>query len=358
MPAQVIFAYANDNKQSLKFIEEEIDAVYDSINNINTVRNGLVNPVKLEHVSLLELINEFNARKDELTVFHFSGHSGQFDLLLDSDELIDGRAIAKLMEPATNIELVFLNGCANKKLIDWFHEAGVKRVIATRRKVFDQYASEFSKIFYKVLATGTIGEAFDQAKAYIIATKIENIHQQSRHISSDNLKGGEEEFPYSLYYRPIFKKTMARNDDLNKYGEWDKWSFSDYRFTATEYKPCLKLLNTIGAQGLEMVKYLHRTGSTDKAEINAFADLHNEYKKFKASPDINFSGKLSDKIAQLLPRPLGIIMQQLVGTAKEIMRGKTQQYDALLNYQFRFYDLLLKISCYTMVSDMYEVIRR
>ena len=66
---------------------------------------------------------------------------------------IEGSRVASLFEKdlAPSLKLVFLNACATKAQVRFFHQAGVPAVIATPNKVLDKDAFNFSDIFYRGL---------------------------------------------------------------------------------------------------------------------------------------------------------------------------------------------------------------
>lgn len=360
MPAQVILAFANDQGDSLQSLKRESSTIYDYLLKLG---GGVVNPVLKSGVTINDLFSEFLSRQDDITIFHFSGHAGQLDLLFESGKLVSGEGVALLMEETKNIELVFLNGCATKGLIDAFHAAGVKRVIATSKKVFDDFAAEFAIKFYESLSQySSIGDAFNYAKKFMVTAKKEDVKyiDISRHISTGALKPDDsDDFPYTMYYKPVVKYDGTINDNIDDYNRVDEWKFSDYKLILKPYSPCIKLLKAIGNKGIALVKYLRATNSKDNEEIKEFGELDRLYRNFTGgNQDINNAGKLSDKIMKLFPRPLGIIMRQMVTSAKDIPKDPDTYYKELLKYQLHFYDVMLKFSCYTMLSDLYEVIQK
>jgi hypothetical protein len=357
MPARVILAYANDTSDSLKFLESENETVHRYLNRMDA---ALVSPIQRPKVTIENLFAEFSDRGEGITIFHFSGHAGQFQLLFDKGELVDGRGIAKLMRAAPNIEIVFLNGCATKDLIAWFHQAGVKIVIATSRKVFDKFAAEFSIKFYSSLSQFfTVGEAFDFAKAYMIAVGNENPEQEaaSRHIATDSLEDGDNDFPYGIYYKKVESKEQAIGNNPDDYELYEKWRFKDNQDFPELYNPCVELLKCIGEKGIVLANFLAAYNQNARKEIQEFADLHEQYEVFaNRNPQTIFEADaLSRKVIDLLPEPLGIIMRQMICEAREIQRGRYTQYKELLKYQLHFHDVLVKMSCFTMLSDLYEV---
>ena len=246
MPSQVILAFANDTGESLKYLKHENDMVYSYLNRIS---NNIVNPVSKPGITINELFDEFESRRDQISIFHFSGHAGQLDLMFSEGNVVSGEGIAQLMKHAPNIELVFLNGCATKDLVSSFHAAGVKRVIATSKKVFDDVAAEFSIKFYSSLSQfSSVEDAFDYAKAYMVSTRNEDpaAKVSARHISTGAMDANTgTDFPYTIYYKPVTGNDGSISNDLKDYEKYDQWKFEDNNEFPIPYNPCIELLKCI-----------------------------------------------------------------------------------------------------------------
>lgn len=361
MPAQVILAFANDTSDSLAFLDRENQMVY---NYLNRMDNTIVNAVQKKGVTIDELFTEFANKKKDIVIFHFSGHAGKLDLMFNDGRIVSGEGIAQLMKHAPQIELVFLNGCATKDLIDSFHAAGVKRVIATSKKVYDDVASEFAIKFYLNLSQFyTVGEAFEDARAYVVAAKKESPKDEVnlRHIATGVLKeNAGDDFPYSIYYKPIIRDDGSVNTTLKDYEKYDEWKFEEVQDPIeVPYSPCIELLKCIGEKGQVLVNFLRRESPNATEEIKEYISLYNEYNTFiRGSQDINHATNLNSKVISILPRPLGILMRQMFSSAKDTAKNSSFYYSELLKYQLRFYDVMVKFSCFAMLSDLYEVIQK
>ncbi len=114
----------------------------------------------------------------DLTIFHFSGHAGMSEIVLeDGSAFIKGlgaqmaRALSKV--PMPRLVLVFLNGCSTRFMKDALLDAGVPLVIGTSAPVEDKKAADFSIDFYTGLLGGSsIGDSFEQA-----VRKLHTYHQ-------------------------------------------------------------------------------------------------------------------------------------------------------------------------------------
>ena len=115
-------------------------------------------------------VAELQDCRKEMSIFHFSGHANsQLLLFMQADgspAKVEGSKVASLFEKdlAPSLKLVFLNACATKAQVRFFHQAGVAAVIATPNKVLDKDAFNFSDIFYRGLLSGlTLRQAFNDA---------------------------------------------------------------------------------------------------------------------------------------------------------------------------------------------------
>ncbi len=111
-----------------------------------------------------EVAEDIRNYKHRILIFHFSGHADSEQLLF-RDGSSRARGLAGLLGEAQNLKLVFLNGCATYDQVKLLFENNIKIVIATRGKVNDGIAREFSETFYKALSDTdyTIRSAFEHA---------------------------------------------------------------------------------------------------------------------------------------------------------------------------------------------------
>jgi hypothetical protein len=105
--------------------------------------------------------------RDDLAIFHFSGHADR-DRLLLSDEVANSSGIAhQLQYCARNgvLKMVVLNGCSTEGQVKGLLECGVPAVVSTSAPVKDESARAFSVRFWQLLirAQATIENAFLEA---------------------------------------------------------------------------------------------------------------------------------------------------------------------------------------------------
>lgn len=160
----------------------------------------------VQHASTEEIFYLVNRYHQRLHIFHYGGHADQQSLQLERQigvvQTADVQGIAGLLGTQQQLKLVFLNGCATKGQVKTLLDAGVPAVIATRVRIQDREAQQFSDQFYQALATGsTIGESFRKAKAFIETSRkeleIQDI-ESTRSIKLDKIK--TEVIPWGLYF--------------------------------------------------------------------------------------------------------------------------------------------------------------
>jgi len=200
----ILMALANDAQNSLRLGAEEKE-----------VRNELaaahdddrIEFRSLGNTSLEDIYKDINRSRQKLAIFHFSGHSNGDGLKLQ-DTMAKKKSLGTLLGKLPYLQLVFLNGCANREQVEVLHRSGVRTVIATTALIEDQNAVVFAKMFYQSMAGGhTIKAAFDMAVSFL-----QNDHS-SMTFASVQVKvitrglvmqlDKEEAFPWGLYYQDV-----------------------------------------------------------------------------------------------------------------------------------------------------------
>lgn len=191
----ILFALANDQQKSLR-LEEEESAVRKSLAAAHD--QGQIEYHHLGLTTLDEIYRNFNRFHNRIVIFHYSGHSdAEFLELVDQQARSSG--LSTLMGLQQNLELVFLNGCANKAQVEELFNRGVKAVIATNAPIADDKAKQFSQQFYEALAAGkSIRESFDTAASFL-EHQAPDLQVTVRGIKLDT---GEPIFPWGLYLHP------------------------------------------------------------------------------------------------------------------------------------------------------------
>ena len=163
----LFFAFANDSTHPLPALQREDDELYRLLTPRMLQQHFVVH--RDSFTSLDKVAEYLVLFKEELVLFHYSGHADDASLLLDG-EPAQAAGMAQLLGACPRLQLVVLNGCSTQAQIALLHKAGVPAVIGTHAPVNDDKAMHFSIRFYQALATGNnLGEAFDLAMGQVQA---------------------------------------------------------------------------------------------------------------------------------------------------------------------------------------------
>lgn len=118
------------------------------------------------------LLQELNAYKDQLIIFHFSGHNEgrnlQFEKIEGDLTEVSDQSLVAFLKSCKNLKLVFLNACASMEHVKALQEVGVPAIMATHEPVGDRQAMKFSSAFYDSLVSGdSLQESFGKAVAVL-----------------------------------------------------------------------------------------------------------------------------------------------------------------------------------------------
>lgn len=157
----LFLTFANQSSALLPALQEEDDALYRLLAPRFRERHFLLH--RDSYITLDKLPSYLTLYRDELVLFHFSGHAGRDRLLLgDGDARSQG--LARMLGLCRHLKLVVLNGCSTRGQVDTLLEQGIPVVVATSAPVNDQKATFFSIRFYEGLERQySIREAFEMA---------------------------------------------------------------------------------------------------------------------------------------------------------------------------------------------------
>lgn len=192
----LLLAYANDPvspDRYLRHLVPEVHAIRDAL------YQRAVPPYRIEiadHVSLDDLIMQFDRYEGRIQAFHYAGHADSLSLMLEEDgrkELAGLEGFARFLGIQQGLQLVFLNGCATEAHAKAIIQAGVPAVVATSTVISDRAAAIFSERFYQRLGDGkTVEKAFKHAE----------IKTQTALVRSGNMRSlyfGERKKPYTSF---------------------------------------------------------------------------------------------------------------------------------------------------------------
>lgn len=194
-----LFIFANDALNKLKLDQEwrSTEAVLQSRE--KDLQFNLTPSANLEDV-----FSKLNRYHDRVTIFHYGGHSDHEGLEL-VDAKLKGSNLAVLLGQESNLQLVFLNGCANKEQVKALLDRGIPAVIATSSPIADTKSIQFSKQFYEALAAGkSIHQSFETACAFVNTTAKEVVVDY-RGLVLDKVS---EELEWGLYVNENKKEVL------------------------------------------------------------------------------------------------------------------------------------------------------
>lgn len=188
----IFLTFANDlNGKFLEALKSEQDELQSTF--IPYMQNGMSICYTAATSEPKNLIRDLNKYKDQLIIFHFSGHNDGVKLQFADQK---GNALPfhksglqAFLASEKNLKLVFLNGCATENHVKTLQEAGIPAVIATSMRVSDTIAKDFSITFYDSLVAGnTLQQSFLKAKTTIDPVDVNEGIFRGFHLKA---KGGE-----------------------------------------------------------------------------------------------------------------------------------------------------------------------
>ena len=166
MPAQdrrpvILLVFANDRVDGahhLRNLAEESRLVWALLDSAETRR--LCEPLIWQNATRRDIFRFFedSRYRGRIAVFHFGGHAGGSELMVETDvgapTPLRAGPLADFLGSQKSLRLVFLNGCSTDPQVERLLGAGVPAVIATTAAVSDARATELAVRFYAQLAGG------------------------------------------------------------------------------------------------------------------------------------------------------------------------------------------------------------
>ncbi len=215
-PIAVFFAFANDRADRARYLRnlpDEQRHVREAME--AAVEAGLCEVVERANATVDEVLDVFQdpEYRDRVAVFHFGGHAGDAELLLESAggeaTVAHAGGLARFLGQQRGLELVFLNGCSSRGQVQGLLDAGVPAVIATSQAIDDAVATELSSRFYKALASGaTVRTAYTEAQAAVQVRRGDQARGTYRSFVPDVV--AEDRWPWDLYVAPGAEERLAR----------------------------------------------------------------------------------------------------------------------------------------------------
>lgn len=195
----ILLLTANSKTDRLDQLTAEVKEIQRTL---NSAYGKDYETVLVPETSLEDFIQEFNVPNREIEVLHFAGHANDRAIEL-ADGRADAEALAAKIKTRQTVKFVFLNGCATKGQVKYFHAAGVPFVLATSRPVDDTHAQWLATQFYQYL---TLNRTLRQAMEEVVI----DAKKLTRKIFFSNdrgISGFDEDSPdgsceWGLYVNP------------------------------------------------------------------------------------------------------------------------------------------------------------
>lgn len=157
----ILLLTANDPADRLQRLAAEGKDIQRAL---NSARGKAYDVALLPECSAEDFIKELMVPNREVEIVHYAGHSDSGSLRL-TDTRADAPALAEKLRSQGTVRLVFLNGCATRGQVEFFHGAGIPFVLATSRPVGDDKAYWVATQFYQYL---TLGRSLQEAFAEVV----------------------------------------------------------------------------------------------------------------------------------------------------------------------------------------------
>ncbi|MFH6942752.1 CHAT domain-containing protein [Flavobacterium sp. FlaQc-50] len=209
----VFLAFANPRNDLDRLADEHL-SIRSSLEKAE--KEGLCEFIERFNLNISTLINVFQDSRlaNRISIFHFGGHAGDFELILNNSK-IEGHSFNRFLLEIPSLRLVFLNGCSTFQQAQDLLKLGIPAVIATSQKIPDDVAKEFASRFYNGLAEGlSINNSFKQAKLAILSSSTDNI-KISQALSDPRKPKKELEILWDLYYTNEDSYNWKLSDEIN-----------------------------------------------------------------------------------------------------------------------------------------------
>ncbi|MBK6485808.1 MAG: CHAT domain-containing protein [Gemmatimonadetes bacterium] len=201
----LFFAFANDRDDRLRYLRNlprEASGIRDVLDRYGDA--PLWEVVERRNATLGEILDVFqDARyRGRIVLFHFGGHAGSDELLLETSDGGGQGASAStfvtFLRQQQALRLVFLNGCSTQGQVRALLAAGVPSVIATSRAIDDLVATNFAVRFYQGLAGGAgLRVAFEESAASQQSVQTAQVHRKV----VDDVEATDDRWPWELRAR-------------------------------------------------------------------------------------------------------------------------------------------------------------
>lgn len=321
MPTLIIFS-ANDPDNRLNQLSSEGKEIQRTL---NSAYAKAFDTALIPDASIHDVIEELKVPNREVEIVHYAGHATS-DLIQLADVPADATALAEKLRGLGTVKLLFLNGCATKGQVHFFHDAGIPFVIATSRPVDDNRAHWVATQFYQYLSLGrSLREAYAEVvtDAQKLNKKVSFSSDRGMQLHAESA-GETESLPWGLYI-----KAGGENNDYNL-------PFSRQHPSTEKVIRHTSFLN-------KLILALATSDSSSLASIRGLAPNI-------ARGTVPDNRKISE-LLKVLPLPLGIRLRQITAEPE----SRTEEYfrDLLYDYAF-FFETLLHQSCAMLFAEAWQ----
>jgi len=271
-----------------------------------------------------ELAGLITSYRDDLTLFHFSGHAGR-DRLELGDGTGHGEGLAQLLGQCPRLKLVCLNGCSTQGLVQRMLDAGVPVVIATSAPVDDKRATFFSIRLYEALQQQfPLNEAFLAAK-------------------------GALELAFSGTVPGIFRSAgfQAGMGDLPAWGLY----FEEKNEHVLDWRLPMQAINPVEFANFTPNEYLIDTLFEALSAYNP--DIQRLNKDVQRGMEVSIPKKRM-AILNALPAPLAEPLRKLMVPVEKENEGFDKVSEARLQQIVQAYSTSLELLGFTMLAQLWE----
>ena len=330
----IYLAFANSSEQKLPYLTEEDNGLNDILNDRYMLGDYVV--VKESFITPERLNKALDKYKDNLYIFHYSGHAGKDKLLLD-DEAVFSKGIARQLGYSAEkgaLKMVVLNGCSTCGQVQQLRENKVPVIISTSAPVNDKSAKEFSLRFWEKLIKNDspIEDAFKAALPAAESVTGQSLNDAyQRHLFTDDEPDCNEP------NKPLWRMDCITEDVIKRPLVFDEGVHGD-----TNQKPNEKLVETLYQSFLD----------AGNPRVMELAD-----REEKGVPVTTGERQLA--IVNSIPLPIGIHLQRLIcpSTGEE-----NECYDSFglkrLHQIGQFYQITTEFFAIIMISQLWELVLR
>lgn len=159
-----LFAFTYDPANALPGVISELKAIQKIISDAG------VEPVVIWQASKSDIEEHFLKHRDNIRLFHYSGHAGRNMLELNGiatgPQIVFSQGLAGFAGITKRLRLVFLNGCSTEDQAQYFLQHGTPAVIATTAPLLDRLGLQFAVSFYKFFCTTKTGSGLQLKQAF------------------------------------------------------------------------------------------------------------------------------------------------------------------------------------------------